>query len=385
MFIRALKLPPRRSFFLFGARATGKSTLLKRSFRESEAHFIDLLLPSVEERFSRRPQDLLAELAALDPSIKWVVLDEVQKVPKLLDVAHHIMENTEQKISFALTGSSGRKLRHGGANLLGGRAFVYDLFPLITQEYGSDFDLDDALAWGSLPIISQLNAPEERFEFLTSYVRLYLSEEILKEQVVRNLEPFRHFLELAAQYNGKIINHSSLAKSIGVDPKTVASYYQILEDTLLGTFLLPFSQSFRKKLIKSPKFYFFDMGVTRSMARQLTVPLLSSTSYYGDVFEHFIFNQMRAMFSYQRNDFRLSYYHDENNIEVDFVIERPGKPLLFVEVKSAEVALESMTKSLRIVARDFAQAELQLWSRDPVAKRYGPVTCMPWETGLTNL
>ena len=385
MFTRALKLPIKRSFFLFGARSTGKSTLLKSSFQESEAHFIDLLLPSVEERFSRRPQDLLAELAALAPSIQWVVLDEVQKVPKLLDVVHHVMENTDQKISFALTGSSGRKLRRGGANLLGGRAFVYDLFPLIAQEYGSDFVLDDVLAWGSLPIISQLTPPHERFEFLTSYVRLYLSEEIQKEQVVRNLEPFRHFLELAAQYNGKIINHSSLAKSIGVDPKTVASYYQVLEDTLLGTFLLPFSRSFRKKLIKSPKFYFFDIGVSRAMARQLTVPMVTSTSYYGDVFEHFIFTQMRALFSYQRNEYRLSYYHDENNIEVDFVIERPGKPVLFVEVKSAEIVVESMTKSLRIVARDFADADFQLWSRDSVAKQYGGVTCVPWHRGISAL
>jgi predicted AAA+ superfamily ATPase len=259
------------------------------------------------------------------------------------------------------------------------------LFPLIAKEYGANFGLDDALSWGSLPIISQLTGPEERFEFLTSYVRLYLSEEIQKEQVVRNLEPFRHFLELAAQYNGKIINHSSLAKSIGVDPKTVSSYYKVLEDTLLGSFLLPFSRSFRKKLIKSPKFFLFDLGVTRAMARQLTVPLVSSTSYYGEVFEHFIFNEMRALFSYQRNDFRLSYYHDENNIEVNFVIERPGKPLLFVEVKSAEVANESMTKCLRIVARDFADAEMQLWSRDPVAKRYGQVTCMPWDMGLARL
>lgn len=192
---------------------------------------------------------------------------------------------------------------------------------------------------------------------------MYLSEEIQKEQLVRNLAPFRHFLKVSSQYNGKIINHSALAKGIGVDPKTVASYYQILEDTLLGSFLLPFSHSFRKKLIKSPKFYFFDTGVARAMARQLTIPVLPSTSYYGELFEQFVYNQIKTYCTYNKNDFRISYYRDENGIEVDFVVERPGKSSVFIELKSAQSVNESMTKNLRTVSKDFGDAELQLWSK----------------------
>lgn len=385
MFDRLIRLPKRQCFFLFGARATGKSTLLKSTFTDAEAHFLDLLLPEVEERFSRRPEELIAELSGLAESKKWIVLDEIQKVPKLLDVVHHIMENTGMPFHFAMTGSSGRKLRRGGANLLGGRAFVCDLFPLTVPELSGEFHLQDVLTWGSLPILYRFDSPEEKSNFLSGYVRLYLSEEIQREQLVRNLNPFRHFLEVAAQYDGKIINYSGIAKGIGVDPKTVASYYQILEDTLVGSFLLSFSFSFRKKLIKSPKFYFFDCGVVRAMARQLSIPLVSSTSYFGDVFEQFIYNEIKKLSSYRKNDFKISFYHDENGIQIDFVIERPGQKLLFIEVKSAESADESLTKNLRTVAKDFPDSEFQLWSRDKITKKFGNHLCLFWQDGLNQL
>lgn len=385
MFQRLIKTPKSQSFFVFGARATGKSTLLRERLSEPETHRLDLLLPEVEERFSRRPGDLIAEIAALDPQKKWVVLDEVQKVPKLLDVVHHIIESTPRKVLFALTGSSGRKLRRGSANLLAGRAVVCDLYPLTTLELASQFHLIDVLSWGSLPIIYSFNSAEEKSAFLASYVRLYLSEEIQKEQLVRNLTPFRHFLELSAQYNGKIINYSGISKGLGVDPKTVANYYQILEDTLVGCCLLPFSFSFRKKLLKSPKFYFFDTGVSRAMARQLTIPLVTGTTYFGEVFEQFIHNQIRAISVYNNNDYRISFYHDENGIEVDFVVERPAQKTLFIEVKPTESVDDAMTKSLRMVARDFPNAEFQLWSRDPVTKHYGQVLCLPWGVALNRL
>lgn len=385
MFTREVKLPQRQSFFLFGARGTGKSTLLKRSFPEDIVCTFDLLRPEVEERLARRPESLLDELAVLPTQVRWIILDEIQKVPKLLDVVHHTIENQKNRFWFAMTGSSGRKLRRGGANLLAGRAFVRDLFPLTKYEIGAQFNLQDVLSLGTLPLVYQHTEADSKAEFLTSYVRTYLSEEIQKEQVVRNLDPFRHFLELSAQYNGKVINYSGIAKGIGVDPKTVAGYYQVLEDTLIGNFLLPFSRSFRKKLLKSPKFYFFDTGITRAMARQLTIPLVPSTSYYGEVFEQFIFNEIKAYCHYSRNDYRLSFYQDENGIEVDFVIERPNQPLLFLEVKSAEIVTDAMTKSLRLVSKDFPDAQFQLWSRDNVSQKIGNVLCVPWEKGLEAL
>lgn len=346
---------------------------------------MDLLLPEVEERFSRRPEELIAELSGLGESKKWIVLDEIQKVPKLLDVVHHIMENTGMSFLFAMSGSSGRKLRRGGANLLGGRAFVCDLFPLTAAELSAEFNLQDVQTWGSLPIPFRFETPDEKSNFLSGYVRLYLSEEIHREQLIRNLNRFRHLLEVAAQYDGKIINYSGIAKGIGVDPKTVASYYQILEDTLVGSFLLPFSFSFRKKLIKSPKFYFFDSGVARAMARQLSIPLVASTSYFGDVFDQLVFNQIKNRSSFKKNDFRLSFYHNENEIQIDFFIERPGQRLLFVEVKSAESVDESLTKNLRTVAKDFPDAEFHLWSRDKITKMFGNYLCVHCQEALNQL
>ena len=385
MYVRLVNTPKKQSFFLFGARATGKSTFLRTLYSDNTCHFIDLLLPAIEERFARRPEELLSELAALPESIEWVVLDEVQKVLKLLDVVHHVLENNTRGIRFALTGSSGRKLKRGGANLLGGRAFVYDLFPLTFFETATEFDLQESLSWGSLPILNRFCDAHEKEEFLYSYVRLYLSEEIQKEQVVRNLDPFRHFLEIASQHNGKIINYSNIAKGIGVDPKTVSHYYQILEDTLVGSFLLPFSFSFRKKLLKAPKFYFFDTGVCRAMARHLSMSLNPSTSYYGDVFEHFIVINIKAMCSYKMRDARVSYYQDENGIEIDIVIERPGLPLLFIEIKSSTQATEEMTKNSRLVQKHFNDAEFEVWTRDPIAKRFGTTLCLNWKNGLTKL
>lgn len=385
VFHRLVNIPTTNSFFLFGARATGKSTLLRNALPQDKTLSFDLLLPEVEERFARHPEQLISELKAAPINVEWIVLDEVQKVPKLLDVVHHLIENNPRKFRFAITGSSGRKLKRGGANLLGGRAFVCDLFPLTKTELGNQFALDDVLNWGSLPILYQFTSAAEKTSFLSSYVRMYLSEEIQKEQLVRNLDPFRHFLEVSSQYNGKIINYAAVSKGIGVDPKTVANYYQILDETLLGSFLLPFSHSFRKKLLKSPKFYFFDTGVARAMARQLTLPLLPSTSYYGEVFEQFIYCQIKSLCAYAQNDFRISYYHDENGIEIDFVVERPGKPLLFIEIKSTTNVNETMTKNLRTAAKDFPNAEFQLWSQDSISQQLGSVNCMPWDVALEKL
>ena len=384
-FDRIVKIPKSRSFFLFGARGTGKSTLLRTAFEGRAARRIDLLLPAVEERLSRDPQSLIAEVEALPPEVEIVALDEVQKVPKLLDVVHFLLEERKSNKQFVLTGSSGRKLKRGGANLLAGRAFVRELFPLISTELGASFQTSEALAWGTLPFIYALGDAEEKAEYLASYVRTYVSEEIQREQVVRNLDPFRKFLEVAAQYNGKIINYSNISRGIGVDPKTVASYYEILEDTLLGHIVLPFDASFRKRLIKSPKFYFFDSGVCRALARTLSADIVPSTSYYGDLFEHFVATQVIHLARYQSPDTKISFYHDENNIEVDLVIEKPLSPPIFVEIKSTKEVHETMAKHLRTVQKDFPSAVFQLWSQDPIKKRWGSIDAFPWQEGLNQL
>lgn len=382
MFNRSVKLPKTKSFFLFGARGTGKSTLLKATFSDSHAYRLDLLLPSIEERLARDPESLIGEINALPSRINTVVLDEIQKVPKLLDVVHYILENETRQWRFILTGSSGRKLKRDGANLLAGRAFVRELFPLVISELGDAFNLNDAMCWGTLPYLFSTEDAEEKDDYLASYVRTYLSEEIQREQIVRNLDPFRRFLEVAAQYNGKIINHSNIARGIGVDPKTIASYYSILEDTLLGHILLPFSFSFRKKLIKSPKFYFFDTGVSRAAARILSVRLVPGTSVYGETFEQFVVTQTIHGLRYSKPETKVSYYKDENDIEADLVIEKSGEPLLFVEIKSTLQVSESNIKSLKIIRKDFPDARFQLWSQDKVRRLIDGVEVMPWTDGL---
>ena len=382
MFNRSVKFPKTKSFFLFGARGTGKSTLLKATFSDSHAYRLDLLLPSIEERLARDPESLIGEINALPSRIDTVVLDEIQKVPKLLDVVHYILENETRKWRFILTGSSGRKLKSDGANLLAGRAFVRELFPLVISELGDTFNLNDAMCWGTLPYLFSTEDAEEKDDYLASYVRTYLSEEIQREQIVRNLDPFRRFLEVAAQYNGKIINHSNIARGIGVDPKTIASYYSILEDTLLGHILLPFSFSFRKKLIKSPKFYFFDTGVSRAAARILSVRLVPGTSVYGETFEQFVVTQTIHGLRYSKPETKVSYYKDENDIEADLVIEKSGESLLFVEIKSTLQVSESNIKSLKIIRKDFPDARFQLWSQDKVRRLIDGVEVMPWTDGL---
>lgn len=385
MFDRSVNIPKSKSFFLFGARGTGKSTLLRQRFLKSQVYLLDLLLPSVEERFARDPELLLGELKKLPPDIDTVILDEVQKVPKLLDVVHHYLENNPPKYRFVLTGSSGRKLKKGSANLLAGRAFVRDLFPLVWEELDGSIETETAMAWGTLPFVTALNDDEEKLDYLISYVRTYISEEIQREQIVRNLDPFRKFIEVAAQLNGKIINNSNIASGIGVDPKTVGSYYTILEDTLLGHLVLPFSLSFRKRLVKSPKFYFFDTGVCRAMGRTLSVALTPGTSLYGEVFEQLIVTQVIHTLRYHAPEAKVSFYKDENDIEVDLVIEIPGQTIKFIEIKSSKNCAESLAKNLKIVRRDWPNAQFELWSQDKIHRDIDNISAIYWVDGLNQL
>ena len=218
MYKRIPKLLKSNSFFLFGARGTGKSSLLRAEFQDSNALWIDLLDPETESQFIASPNRLSEQISQQRRTPEWVVIDEVQKAPKLLDIVH--LEIERRKIKFALTGSSARKLKRGGANLLAGRAFLNHLYPLTHRELDSEFDLESTLAWGTLPKIYQLNTNEEKSEFLKAYVNVYLKEEVLQEQLVRNTEAFRRFLPIAGQMNGKIINFNSIAKDLNIGKRS---------------------------------------------------------------------------------------------------------------------------------------------------------------------
>lgn len=380
MFKRILTLPKNRNFFLFGARDSGKTTLLESRFDKKRCLWIDLLDLEEEDHYSRHPQDLLREVLSLPKSIKHIIVDEVQKLPKLLDVVHSCIEKTNKH--FILTGSSARKLKHGGANLLAGRAFVYHLHPLSYLEVGQAFNLEETLQFGLLPESVSYKKPKDKREYLRAYALTYLKEEIWGEHLIKLLDPFRRFLEVAAQSNGKIINFNNIGRDVDVDDKTVKEYFMILEDTLLGFLLPPFRHSFRKRLRENPKFYFFDVGVVRALSRTLSVPLKKRTTAYGDAFEHFVILECIKLASYYQPDYRFSYLRTKDDAEVDLIVDRPGKPYLFIEIKSKDSVDQYDLKSLKALASDFKDCEAICFSQDKRAKLVGDIKVYPWAQGI---
>ena len=371
------------SYFLFGPRGTGKTTLVRTLIRPEEALFIDLLDPAEEDLFLRSPGELEARVKALPPAGTWVVIDEIQKAPRLLDLVHKLIESSVRK--FVMTGSSGRKLRRGASNLLAGRAFVYRLHPLTHREVGDAFDLEHALRWGTLPRVHQLGDSRDKDDYLRAYALTYLKEEIIAEQVIRKLAPFRQFLEVAAQGNGKIVNYSKIAEDVGADTKTVQSYFSILEDTLVGTLLPPYHASIRKRQRSNPKFYLFDPGVKRALDRTLSVPLQDGTYAFGSAFEHFVILEALRLSCYRANDWALSYLRTKDDAEIDLVIERPGLPVALVEIKSTHNVRERDVAPVRRFVPDFGACEAFCLSLDPHEKKLGQVWCFPWQKGLEKM
>jgi len=380
MFKRVLNPLTSKSFFLFGARGTGKSTWLKHQFSTQNPFWIDLLDAEQEDRYARNPKYL--ELDLLDTISKkqrpdWVIIDEVQKVPKLLDIAHRLIE--DKKLKFVLTGSSARKLKRGHANLLGGRALLYALYPLSHEELGTHFNLDLVLNWGSLPEIFHANTDRERIAFLRSYTQIYLKEEILVEQLVRQLVPFKNFLEIAAQMNAERLNYEKIANQVGVDNKTAQNYFDILEETYLGVRLPAYHRSIRKSQLMAPKFYWFDLGVKRFLTGEIHSKIIKNTFIYGREFETFLMNEIIKHNTYKELDYRLSYLQTKNGPEIDLILTR-GKRTLAVEIKSSQHVDMGEVKTFEALAKDIpGYKKLYYLSQDPHSVQHGSVHCMPWQ------
>jgi predicted AAA+ superfamily ATPase len=379
---RLLKLSKEQSFFLFGARGTGKSTLIENTPFLKNALYFDLLDLDLEEELSLNPA-LFAQRVAAAPKGSWVVVDEIQKIPSLLDSVHSLME--KKKFKFALTGSSSRKLRRGGANLLAGRAVIFSLFPFTHLELGDQFNLDETLSWGSLPRLVELTEDIEKSRFLKSYVQTYVKEEIVVEQLIRNLEPFRLFLPIAAQMDGQILNYSNISRDTGVDYKTIQNYYQILVETNLGQFLENYSRSVRKVQIQAPKFYFFDNGVKRALEKKLTTQLTAQTSEYGNAFESWFVTECFRMNSYFELDYSLSYLKTKDDVEIDLIIERPDGTIALVEIKSSTHIDERHIRSLLHFKKDFPKAQLICVARVSQAQNIDGVSVLPWKEAFTEL
>jgi predicted AAA+ superfamily ATPase len=384
MFKRLVNLPNKNSFFLFGARGTGKSSLLETTFAAQKSLYIDLLQPTEYTGFIRDPEELSRRIAALKkPKETLVILDEVQRVPKLLDLVHHHIER--DKIRFALTGSSARKLKRGAANLLAGRALMYNLFPLTHVELDTHFSLPETLAWGSLPGVVNEKDDAVRRKMLQAYAHTYLREEVQAEQLLRALEPFHLFLPIAAQMSGKILNYSAIARECGASDYSVREYFKVLEDTLLGFFLHPFNESIRKRQIAAPKFFLFDPGVKRALSGHLTLPLLPSTSHFGDAFEEWLIVEIHRLCIYGEKDFSLSFLKTKDDAEIDLIVERPGMPRALIEIKSTKsVKPEHLTNIVRL-GKDIRASEKFCLSLDPHKKTIDGVSVLPWREGLREI
>lgn len=376
MIKRSLDPLTNRSFFLFGARGTGKTTWLQSNFMGDDDLYINLLDDDTEERYSKRPGLLDAELKNLQLEKKlprFVVIDEIQKIPKLLDIAQTWIQ--QNKLKFVLTGSSSRKLKRGAANLLGGRANSYSLFPFTARELGRAFDLSSVLQWGTLPECFFLETDREKSSYLRSYTKTYLKEEILVEQLIRKLPPFRGFLELLSQNDGNLLSYEKFAKDIGVDHKTIQAYLEILEDTYLGILLRPYHPSLRKSQLQQPKFYFFDPGVRRQLNGTLGTPLLPSTSAFGSAFEAWLIHEIIRTSTYAELDFKFGFYRSKHGAEVDLILSK-GRKNIFVEIKSAEKTDLSEVRELSRLVADFpGEKKVFYISRDKTSLREGSVHC----------
>lgn len=313
MFRRALQLPvrPRHSFFLWGPRQTGKSSLLRETY--PDARWIDLLQTDAFAAYATRPARLREELIAA-PGERLVVVDEVQKVPALLDEIHWLIEN--RRLVFALCGSSARRVRRGHANLLGGRALRYELAGLVSAEVGPDFDLVRAANHGVLP---RHYLEDEPLPLLRAYVNDYLKEEILAEGLVRRLPPFADFLTAAALADGELVNFATIARDCGVSPPTVRGYFEILVDTLLGGFLPAYTKRPKRRVVQTPKFYFADVGVVNVLARRGRVE--PGSELFGKAFESWVRHELGAYRAYHGFAFDLSYWRLAGGTEVDFIVD----------------------------------------------------------------
>ncbi|NOX37780.1 MAG: ATP-binding protein [Calditrichaeota bacterium] len=326
---RIIQLPD-MSFFLFGARQTGKTTLIQSRFKES-IWTVNLLLSETFYRYQQQPQLFLreAEYQIQREKIRYIFVDEIQRLPTLLNDIHYLMEKYPQ-VQFILTGSSARKLRRGGYNLLAGRAIQRYLFPFVFQEIREWYTLDEILRFGTLPPLLYRHN-NERVEILRAYVDTYLKEEIIAEAFARNVGGFYRFLELAAGQFTEIINYNAIARDAGVSVKTVQSYYSILEDTLIGFYLWPWRKSVRKRLRLHPKFYFFDNGVTNAANRMLGVEL--PPIWKGKLFEQFIIQELFRYKHYLNSESQLFFWRTAHGAEVDVLIVKGEKIHHAIEIK----------------------------------------------------
>jgi predicted AAA+ superfamily ATPase len=340
---------PNNSILLLGPRGTGKSTWIKQIFPQAPTY--DLLNSSEALRLARKPSVLFDELRLLEPHT-WVVIDEIQKVPALMDEVHRLIEN--HALRFVLSGSSARKLKSHGTNLLAGRALWTPFFPLVSAEVDGPLKTNDDYIFGMLPKAFLADRPQA---FLRSYVQTYLKEEIQSEALTRNIGGFSRFLEIAARQNGQVTNVTNIARDAQVARQTVQGYFQILVDTLIGFWLPAWKLKQSIKQIAHPKFYFFDAGVCRALSGRLAYPPTDQEK--GPLFETWILHEIRAFLAYQELDYPLYYWSSYDQVEVDVLLETQDS-FLAIEIKSTSHWERSFNRGLHRLKKDITDKPVRL-------------------------
>ena len=358
-YIRVLEksLPRKFSFFLLGPRQVGKTTIIKRLKPDFS---VDFLNREVFIRYSKDPDILYRELSAMPKKSQLVSVDEVQKIPEILETVHRCM-NELPHISFILSGSSARKLRRGGVNLLGGRALDYRIYPLSEEELGSDYLLENVLKYGSLPRIADLISSGEKniaIKLLRSYVSTYLKEEIKDEALVQNLNYFHNFLEVSADYYASQINITELSAKAEISSHYVRKYFSILEDTLIGFFLKPYAGSERQRMSKQPKFYFFDNGVTRAIRGLASSEITSEEK--GKLFEQWVVNEIKREIDYQQSELKMNFWRTKSGAEVDILLLRGSEIVLAIECKSNTIIERKSLSGLSAFSKTYPKVPLVL-------------------------
>ena len=345
MFTRVFK-PSQRSFFLLGPRGTGKTTWLKSHYKS--AVFYDLLDFSTYLRLLKNPSVFKQEISALNED-QVIIIDEVQRLPRLLDDVHHFLSQINDKKQFILSGSSARKLKRHSANLLAGRASQKLFYPLVSSEYQGFSKIEDILKYGTLPEVMNLKKAKDKIEFLESYAGTYLREEIQQEAIVKNIDGFSRFLDVSSICNGQITNLSSLSRDSGVSRITLKKYFQILEDTLIGSWLRVWRSRARIKEVLSPKFFLFDTGVVRTLSNRIRKEL--SDLEKGFILETYILHELKVWNQVHDWSSSICFWKTHNNAEINFVLEIEGQRV-GIEVKASSNWKREFGKHLKVAKEE---------------------------------
>lgn len=366
---------PTNHFFLLGPRGTGKSTLLKQNLKNYL--YIDLLLPDVFRNYSSYPERL-KELVLANPEKKIVVIDEIQKVPELLSVVHSLIENNIDK-QFILTGSSARKLRKQGVNLLGGRAYKKSMFPFSATELKDKFNLSEALQFGLIPVIF---SSKNREEALSAYVDLYVREEVMMEGLTRNIGNFTRFLEAISFSQGSILNITNIARDCQIERKTIESYIKILEDLLIAEKISVFTKRAKRKTSVQPKFYFFDCGLFRKLRPK--GPLDIPEEIEGAALEGLVFQHLKVFSELNKNKIELFFWRTKSGSEVDFILY--GENTFFaIEVKNSKKIRPADLRPLKAFNEDYPESRPIIIYRGTEKLLRNNILMIPCEEFLLNI